>query len=284
MLQFFTAFTPYRTTIVLMRKDKSIIIIIIIIKKGRQCKAKREWYTSYQFEDPSPTTPTYRQKEEKGKKSRRKTIVGIEQLRPIKKHWPCSWKKPASPTPSNMGLARSFQRNTEKGIKVMLFCKVLQWGGAYFAIWTAVSCVLLILLRFYVIVCSRMTVRERYIYIHENPGCRSTSCGFYMLHSCNLSCALYSCRVRHCQQILPGKVAYCRSMLMHSIGFYMLGLPISSDAVFLRLAIIRNTTIFIIDKWILRTLLFELVARFVVIVVEQMIACKNLIETTFGNY
>ena len=49
----------------------SIIIIIIIIKKGRQCKAEREWYTPYQSEDPSPTIPTYRQKEEKGKKNRR---------------------------------------------------------------------------------------------------------------------------------------------------------------------------------------------------------------------
>ena len=48
-----------------------IIIIIIIIKKGRQCKAEREWYTPYQSEDPSPTIPTYRQKKEKAKKSRR---------------------------------------------------------------------------------------------------------------------------------------------------------------------------------------------------------------------
>ena len=37
-----------------------VIIIIIIIKKGRQCKAEREWYTPYQSEDPSPTIPTYR--------------------------------------------------------------------------------------------------------------------------------------------------------------------------------------------------------------------------------
>ena len=44
--------------------------IIIIIKKGRQCKAGRESYTPYQSEDPSLTTPTYRQKEEKGKESR----------------------------------------------------------------------------------------------------------------------------------------------------------------------------------------------------------------------
>ena len=46
-------------------------IIIIIIKKGQQCKAGREWYTPYQSEEPSPTIPTYRQKEEKGKESRR---------------------------------------------------------------------------------------------------------------------------------------------------------------------------------------------------------------------
>ena len=31
-----------------------IIVIIILIKKGRQCKAEREWYTPYQSEDPSP--------------------------------------------------------------------------------------------------------------------------------------------------------------------------------------------------------------------------------------
>ena len=38
--------------------------------------------------------------------------------------------KPASPTPSKTELARSFQRDTEKGIKVLLYCKVLQRGDA----------------------------------------------------------------------------------------------------------------------------------------------------------
>ena len=52
-------------------KKSFSLFIIIIIKKGQQCKAGREWYTPYQSEDPSPTIPTYRQKEEKGKKSRR---------------------------------------------------------------------------------------------------------------------------------------------------------------------------------------------------------------------
>ena len=44
-----------------------VIIIIIIIRKGRQCKAGRERLTPYQSEDPNPTTPTHRMKEEKGK-------------------------------------------------------------------------------------------------------------------------------------------------------------------------------------------------------------------------
>ena len=43
------------------------IIIIIIIKRGWQCKAWRERLTPYQSEDPNPTTPTHRKKEEKGK-------------------------------------------------------------------------------------------------------------------------------------------------------------------------------------------------------------------------
>ena len=42
-------------------------IIIFIIKKGWQCKAGRELLTPYQSEDPNPTTPTHRIKEEKGK-------------------------------------------------------------------------------------------------------------------------------------------------------------------------------------------------------------------------
>ena len=39
--------------------------------------------------------------------------------------------KPSSPTPSNTGLARSFQRDTERGIKLLLYCSdILQRGVA----------------------------------------------------------------------------------------------------------------------------------------------------------
>ena len=37
--------------------------------------------------------------------------------------------KHARPTPSNTGLARSFQRDTERGIKFLHYCEVLQRGG-----------------------------------------------------------------------------------------------------------------------------------------------------------
>ena len=43
------------------------LAIIIIIKKDWQCKVWRGRLTPYQSEDPSPTLPTYRGKEEKGK-------------------------------------------------------------------------------------------------------------------------------------------------------------------------------------------------------------------------
>ena len=72
--------------------------------------------TPYQSEDPSPTIKTNRQKEYKGKNSRRQK--GIEKPMPIKKTLALLWKC-VSLTPSNTGSARSFDRDTERLIKVM---------------------------------------------------------------------------------------------------------------------------------------------------------------------
>ena len=47
--------------------NSSYYIIIIIIKKDWQCKAGRGRLTPYQSEDPSPTLPAYRGKEDGGK-------------------------------------------------------------------------------------------------------------------------------------------------------------------------------------------------------------------------
>ena len=91
------------------------LIIIIIIKKDWQCKAGRGRLTPYQSEDPSLTLPTYRGKEDKGKivedKKRESNQANKKALGLL--------LKPASPRPSNTGSTRSFQRDTEMGIKVL---------------------------------------------------------------------------------------------------------------------------------------------------------------------
>ena len=100
--------------------------IIIIIKKGWECKARRGRLTPYQSEDPSPTLPTYRGKEEKGEivedKKGESNYTNKKALDLL--------LKPTNPTPSNTGSTISFQRDTERGIKVLRFCEVLQRGGA----------------------------------------------------------------------------------------------------------------------------------------------------------
>ena len=82
--------------------------------------------TPYQSEDPSPTLPTYRGKEEKGKiaedKKGERNYANKKALDLL--------LKPANLTPPNTGSTRSFQRDTEREIKVLWYCEVLQRGGA----------------------------------------------------------------------------------------------------------------------------------------------------------
>ena len=101
-------------------------IVIIIIKQYWQCKAGRGRLPPYQSEDPSPTLPTYRGKEEKGKIFEDKKV---ESNYSNKKALDLVLK-PANPTPSNTGSTRAFQRDTRRGIKVLRYCEVLQRGGA----------------------------------------------------------------------------------------------------------------------------------------------------------
>ena len=82
--------------------------------------------TPYQSEDPSPTLPAYRGKEDKGK---------IVEDKKGESNWANKKAldlllKPANLTPSNTGSTRSFPRDTERGIKVLCYCEVLQRGDA----------------------------------------------------------------------------------------------------------------------------------------------------------
>ena len=143
-----------------------LIIILLFLKKSGNTnyKAGTERLTPYQSEDHSPTTPTHRSlllllllKKVSSARLRESGIHPISPKTPAPQYQPIDRKKrkgkkvedysrdraaegnkealalllkPASSTPSNSGLARSFQRDTEKGIKVLLYCKVLQRGGA----------------------------------------------------------------------------------------------------------------------------------------------------------
>ena len=49
-----------------------LLLLLLLLKKVSSARpGESDNYTPYQSEDPSPTIPTYRQKEEKGKESRR---------------------------------------------------------------------------------------------------------------------------------------------------------------------------------------------------------------------
>ena len=74
---------------------------------------------------PQPhNTNLSKEKRERENSRRQKEI---EQLRQIKKHWHCSIVNP--PFHAMAGSARSFHRDPEKGIKVLRYSEVLQWGA-----------------------------------------------------------------------------------------------------------------------------------------------------------
>ena len=80
----------------------------------------------------SPKTPAlqYQPIDRKKRKGKRAEDYSRDRAAYANKEALALLLKPTSTTPSKTGLARSFQRDTEKGIKVLLYCKVLQRGGA----------------------------------------------------------------------------------------------------------------------------------------------------------
>ena len=104
------------------------IIIIIIIKNGRQCKAERE--SGIHPISPKTPAPQYQRIDRKKRKGKRVEDYSRDRAAWANKEALALLLKHASPTTSNTGLARMFQRDTEKGIKVLLYCKVLQRGVA----------------------------------------------------------------------------------------------------------------------------------------------------------
>ena len=79
---------------------------------------------------PKIPAPQYQPIDRKKRNGKRVEDYSRDRAAEVNKEALALLLKPASPTPSKTGLAISFQRDTEKGIKVLLYCKVLQRGGA----------------------------------------------------------------------------------------------------------------------------------------------------------
>ena len=103
-----------------------LLLLLLLLKKVGIARRERR-LTLHQFEDPSPTIRTHRMKEEKGKTAEDKKGASSH----ANKKALALFFKPASPTPSNTESPRSFHRDTDKGMKVLRYCEVLQRGSTY---------------------------------------------------------------------------------------------------------------------------------------------------------
>ena len=86
------------------------ISFIFAINKSLQCKAVREQFTQYQSKDPSPAIPAYRKNEENMKNIvRQKRSDQLRQKKTV-----ALLLKPADPTPTSTGSARSLHTERKK--------------------------------------------------------------------------------------------------------------------------------------------------------------------------
>ena len=93
--------------------------LLLLLKKVGSARLRESGIHHISSKTPTPEYQPIDRKKRKGKK-----------VEDYSKETLALLLKPASPILSTMGLARSFERDTDKGIKVVLYCKVLQRGGA----------------------------------------------------------------------------------------------------------------------------------------------------------
>ena len=91
----------------------AIIVIIIILESAVQRRERVR--TLYQSKDPNPTQPIWKEEKDKtvGDKKERADHANRKALALL--------LKPASPTPSNTGSLRLFQRDTERSTKLLRY-------------------------------------------------------------------------------------------------------------------------------------------------------------------
>ena len=105
----------------------SLLLLLLLLKKVGSARLRER-----DIHPISPKTPPsqYQPIDRKKRKGKRVEDYCRDRVASGNKKALALLLKPASPTPSNTGLARSFQRDTERWMKVLLYCEVLQRGGS----------------------------------------------------------------------------------------------------------------------------------------------------------
>ena len=97
--------------------------LLLLLKKVSSARLRESGIHPISLKTPAPQYQPIDRKNRKGKKV---ADYSRDRAASANKEALALLLKPASPTPSNMGLARLFERDTEKGIIILLYCKVLQ--------------------------------------------------------------------------------------------------------------------------------------------------------------
>ena len=108
--------------------DWSVLLLLLLLLLRSAMHGNERVLDALSVRRPQPhKTMPYRKKEGKENTCSR-WHKRSEQLNPIIKHWHCSYNPPV---PRIACRARSFHRDTEKGIVVLLYCNVLQRVGMW---------------------------------------------------------------------------------------------------------------------------------------------------------
>ena len=123
--------TYARTTVkqaVMCITDSWLLLLLLLLFWSPLCKAGREWGHSISPKTPTPHNQRMEEEKDKtGDKKEREDHANRKVLALL--------LKPASPTPSNTGSLRLFQRDTERSTKLLRYWEVLQQGGANECLW-----------------------------------------------------------------------------------------------------------------------------------------------------
>ena len=103
-----------------------LLLLLLLLKKVGSARLRESDVNHINTKTPAPQ---YQPIERKKRKGKRVEDYSRDRAAYANKETLALLLKPASPTPSNTGFAISFQRDTEQGKKVLLYCKVLERGG-----------------------------------------------------------------------------------------------------------------------------------------------------------